>query len=238
MFLAHVFFTEQKWVDRLREKECRDPRWSSHRMQRRHRLWKLSFFSSWQVQVRRAWESVLVGNLLIGCFFSDDDSLTSVVEFKVSKISTRTLGHTRRILCLSESALIERDVDTYTVINLKPLSDVIESLELLCEVAAADWVLFLLAGVCNSPWFIKSAAVYSGIREVWHPAVPVHGEGLASGHFAGQCPECRQPQCIHRDVSSRQGQKSRPSLQTSRGWSRVGTTQAANHVFWFVLFLL
>ena len=55
---------------------------------------------------------------------SDDDSLTSIVEFKVSKISTRTLEPTRRLLCLTEKAIIERDIATYCAINLKPLSDV------------------------------------------------------------------------------------------------------------------
>jgi len=56
--------------------------------------------------------------------FSDDDSLTSLAEFRVLKKSQRTDAPVQRLLCLTENCIIERDPATYGVVTLRPLGDV------------------------------------------------------------------------------------------------------------------
>ncbi|KAK4884053.1 hypothetical protein RN001_000324 [Aquatica leii] len=57
--------------------------------------------------------------------FSDDEHLTSVSEFQVYKIhKARHPESVRRILCLSETCLLERDPQTYSVCTLRPLAEV------------------------------------------------------------------------------------------------------------------
>ncbi|KRY50779.1 DnaJ -like protein subfamily C member 13, partial [Trichinella britovi] len=51
--------------------------------------------------------------------------LTSIVEFNVTKVLARHPEPVRRLLCLSEACLIERDVSTYTVVTLKPLTIIV-----------------------------------------------------------------------------------------------------------------
>lgn len=45
--------------------------------------------------------------------YSLDEHLTSLIEFSVHKITPRHLEPVRRLLCLSETCLLERDPDTY-----------------------------------------------------------------------------------------------------------------------------
>lgn len=57
--------------------------------------------------------------------YSDDEYLTSVSEFHVHKIhKPRHSEPVRRILCLSEVCLLERDHQTYSICTLKPLCDI------------------------------------------------------------------------------------------------------------------
>ncbi|XP_054277797.1 dnaJ homolog subfamily C member 13-like isoform X1 [Macrosteles quadrilineatus] len=57
--------------------------------------------------------------------YSEDEFITSVVEFTVEKIQTnRHTDAERRLLCLSQACLIERDVQTYNAVTLRPLVDV------------------------------------------------------------------------------------------------------------------
>nr|XP_022914945.1 dnaJ homolog subfamily C member 13 [Onthophagus taurus] len=57
--------------------------------------------------------------------YSDDEHLTSVSEFAVYKIhKTRHPDPVKRTLCLSETCLLERDPQTYSICTLKPLSDI------------------------------------------------------------------------------------------------------------------
>ncbi|OAF70112.1 DnaJ subfamily C member 13 [Intoshia linei] len=60
--------------------------------------------------------------------YSDDNSMTSLIEFNVEKIGLncrRTiLGPIERILCLAEKTLIERDKNTYSAITVKPLIEI------------------------------------------------------------------------------------------------------------------
>ena len=56
--------------------------------------------------------------------FSGDEHITSVSEFTVHKNSSRHSEPQRRTLCLSDTCLLERDPQTYSICTLRPLSDV------------------------------------------------------------------------------------------------------------------
>ncbi|ULU09193.1 hypothetical protein L5515_000042 [Caenorhabditis briggsae] len=56
---------------------------------------------------------------------SRDEELTSYSEFKVSKITRRAELPVRRLLCLSETCIIERDLATYAVICATPLKHIV-----------------------------------------------------------------------------------------------------------------
>uniref|UniRef100_A0A8R1HPJ1 J domain-containing protein n=1 Tax=Caenorhabditis japonica TaxID=281687 RepID=A0A8R1HPJ1_CAEJA len=56
---------------------------------------------------------------------SRDEELTSYAEFKVSKITRRQDLPIRRLLCLSETCIIERDPATYAVICATPLKHIV-----------------------------------------------------------------------------------------------------------------
>ncbi|XP_066599154.1 dnaJ homolog subfamily C member 13 isoform X2 [Prorops nasuta] len=56
--------------------------------------------------------------------FSGDEFITSVSEFTVHKQSSRHSEPPRRILCLSDTCLLERDPQTYNICTLRPLSDI------------------------------------------------------------------------------------------------------------------
>ncbi|KCV70333.1 hypothetical protein H696_02660 [Fonticula alba] len=57
--------------------------------------------------------------------FSDDNSITSIAEFRVHKLSPRhgKFG-VSRILCFSERCIIERDPGYYALVTVRPLSEV------------------------------------------------------------------------------------------------------------------
>ncbi|CAH0774017.1 unnamed protein product [Bemisia tabaci] len=57
--------------------------------------------------------------------FSGDEHITSMAEFTVSKVqNNRHSESQRRLLCLSETCILERDVQTYSIVTLRPLSDI------------------------------------------------------------------------------------------------------------------
>ncbi|CEF67733.1 DnaJ homolog subfamily C member 13 [Strongyloides ratti] len=56
---------------------------------------------------------------------SSDEKITSFVEFKVQKFSPRHETFIRRLLCLSESCIIERDPTTYFPICARPLKTIV-----------------------------------------------------------------------------------------------------------------
>lgn len=60
-----------------------------------------------------------------GSRYSDDEAMTSLHEFTVYKISNRHQHRpVRRILCLTNSCLVERDPETYQAVTVKPLSEI------------------------------------------------------------------------------------------------------------------
>ncbi|XP_076821267.1 dnaJ homolog subfamily C member 13-like isoform X2 [Clavelina lepadiformis] len=56
--------------------------------------------------------------------FSSDEHITSVTEFQVQKLTHRSQDPVRRTLCLSEACILERDPATYSIITLRPLSEI------------------------------------------------------------------------------------------------------------------
>ncbi|XP_062135863.1 dnaJ homolog subfamily C member 13 isoform X2 [Drosophila sulfurigaster albostrigata] len=56
--------------------------------------------------------------------YSGDQFQTSMTEFTVQKITPRHPDPVKRILCLTEVTLLERDPQTYSVCTLRPLCDV------------------------------------------------------------------------------------------------------------------
>lgn len=56
--------------------------------------------------------------------YKDDQYHTSMSEFIVQKVSVRHCEPVRRILCLTDFTLLERDPQTYSICTLRPLNDV------------------------------------------------------------------------------------------------------------------
>ncbi|XP_058409068.1 dnaJ homolog subfamily C member 13 isoform X1 [Diceros bicornis minor] len=56
--------------------------------------------------------------------YSTDESITSLAEFVVQKISPRHSEPVKRVLALTETCLVERDPATYNIATLKPLGEV------------------------------------------------------------------------------------------------------------------
>lgn len=80
--------------------------------------------------------------------FSRDDHITSYAEFKVQKFSRRHEQSVRRLLCLTEACIVERDPATYAVVCATPLEQVTQlfSLYTLCvEIQIHFYFLFSLS---------------------------------------------------------------------------------------------
>ncbi|XP_077997979.1 dnaJ homolog subfamily C member 13-like [Glandiceps talaboti] len=56
--------------------------------------------------------------------YGNDESLTSLAEFSVQKLSPRHQEPVKRILALTETCIVERDPASYAVVTVKPLCDV------------------------------------------------------------------------------------------------------------------
>ncbi|XP_070570129.1 dnaJ homolog subfamily C member 13-like isoform X2 [Ptychodera flava] len=56
--------------------------------------------------------------------YGNDESLTSLAEFSVQKMSPRHQEPIKRVLALTETCIVERDPASYAVVTVKPLCDV------------------------------------------------------------------------------------------------------------------
>ncbi|KAJ3611304.1 hypothetical protein NHX12_021320 [Muraenolepis orangiensis] len=63
--------------------------------------------------------------------YSSDESITSLAEFLVHKISPRHAEPVKRILALTETCLVERDPASYNIVTIKPFGEVFA---LICDV--------------------------------------------------------------------------------------------------------
>jgi len=75
------------------------------------------------IQLRKK-EPIVFDHFVLNKFgrFQGDEYITSISEFTVQKLSGRREEPVRRLLCLTESTLVERDPATYNVVTLRPLS--------------------------------------------------------------------------------------------------------------------
>ncbi|XP_055697619.1 dnaJ homolog subfamily C member 13 isoform X2 [Phlebotomus papatasi] len=70
--------------------------------------------------------------------YSGDHCQTSMSEFLVQKITPRHSEPTRRTLCLTETTILERDPQTYTICTLRPLTEIFalvrdrENIQMFC----------------------------------------------------------------------------------------------------------
>jgi len=56
--------------------------------------------------------------------YSDDVHITSLAEFTVQKIAAKHDDPVRRTLCLTETCILERDPATYSIVTLRPQSEI------------------------------------------------------------------------------------------------------------------
>lgn len=79
------------------------------------------------IQIRVSKKAYTVADyqqLRFGSTYVSDEHLTSFAEFIVYKHSPRHTEPVRRLLCLTETCLIERDPSTYYICTLKPFSEI------------------------------------------------------------------------------------------------------------------
>ena len=79
------------------------------------------------IQIRLSKESYTLNDyhqLRFGQTYLSDEHLTSFAEFIVYKHSSRHEDSVRRLFCLTEICLIERDPATYHICTLKPLNEI------------------------------------------------------------------------------------------------------------------
>lgn len=79
------------------------------------------------VQIRLGKKSCTLADyqqLRFGPTYISDEHLTSFAEFIVYKHSPRHTESVRRLMCLTETCLIERDPSTYYICTLKPFSEI------------------------------------------------------------------------------------------------------------------
>ncbi|KAI1292252.1 DnaJ -like protein subfamily C member 13 [Halotydeus destructor] len=79
--------------------------------------------------IRLKRDSITMSNFKLNKFgkFSTDEAITSLYEFSVHKLTARAINPVtgdKRILCLTESCLVERDPNSYNIITVKPLNDI------------------------------------------------------------------------------------------------------------------
>ncbi|XP_038048790.1 dnaJ homolog subfamily C member 13-like isoform X3 [Patiria miniata] len=78
------------------------------------------------VTIRKRKETMTLDQSIINKMgkYSNDESLTSLAEFNVQKWSSRHEEPAKRVLCLTETCIVERDPASYSVVTVKPLCNV------------------------------------------------------------------------------------------------------------------
>lgn len=141
--------------------------------------------------------------------FSTDEALTSFVEFTVHKATSR--GEQRRVLCLTEHCLVERDPATYNVVSLRPLSDVFALIRV-----DGDPQRFVLEFVRGAPREYNSterdallATLLDGVRASGNRDVCVRMRPTQRGHRVGvsyvPVDEDVESQCVRWLCTSQRG---------------------------------
>uniref|UniRef100_A0AAZ3QI49 J domain-containing protein n=1 Tax=Oncorhynchus tshawytscha TaxID=74940 RepID=A0AAZ3QI49_ONCTS len=98
--------------------------------------------------------------------YGSDESITSLAEFVVQKISPRHLEPVKRILCLTETCLVERDPASYNIVTIKPFGEVFA---LICDaenpqVFTIEFIRGQIRKYCSTDRDSLMASLLDGVR--------------------------------------------------------------------------
>lgn len=85
-------------------------------------------------------------SLRLGTRTSNEEHLLSISEFRVSKQAKRHLDPVSRILCITETYLVERDPATYTIVTARPFSDIYSIVRYPDDIDAQLFAIEYLSG--------------------------------------------------------------------------------------------
>uniref|UniRef100_A0A8C7VID9 J domain-containing protein n=1 Tax=Oncorhynchus mykiss TaxID=8022 RepID=A0A8C7VID9_ONCMY len=98
--------------------------------------------------------------------YGSDESITSLAEFVVQKISPRHSEPVKRILCLTETCLVERDPASYNIVTIKPFGEVFA---LICDaenpqVFTIEFIRGQIRKYCSTDRDSLMASLLDGVR--------------------------------------------------------------------------
>uniref|UniRef100_A0A8C7D126 DnaJ heat shock protein family (Hsp40) member C13 n=1 Tax=Oncorhynchus kisutch TaxID=8019 RepID=A0A8C7D126_ONCKI len=98
--------------------------------------------------------------------YGSDESITSLAEFVVQKISPRHSEPVKRILCLTETCLVERDPASYNIVTIKPFGEVFA---LICDVEnpqvfTIEFIRGQIRKYCSTDRDSLMASLLDGVR--------------------------------------------------------------------------
>uniref|UniRef100_A0AAR2LB97 J domain-containing protein n=1 Tax=Pygocentrus nattereri TaxID=42514 RepID=A0AAR2LB97_PYGNA len=98
--------------------------------------------------------------------YGSDESITSLAEFVVQKISPRHAEPVKRILALTETCLVERDPASYNIVTIKPFGEVFA---LICDaenpqVFTVEFIRGQIRKYCSTERDSLLASLLDGVR--------------------------------------------------------------------------
>ncbi|XP_047664694.1 dnaJ homolog subfamily C member 13 isoform X2 [Tachysurus fulvidraco] len=98
--------------------------------------------------------------------YGSDESIMSLAEFVVQKISPRHAEPVKRILALTETSLVERDLASYNIVTIKPLGEVFA---LICDaenpqIFTIEFIRGQIRKYCSTDRDSLMASLLDGVR--------------------------------------------------------------------------
>uniref|UniRef100_A0A8C7UDY3 J domain-containing protein n=1 Tax=Oncorhynchus mykiss TaxID=8022 RepID=A0A8C7UDY3_ONCMY len=98
--------------------------------------------------------------------YGSDECITSLAEFVVQKVSPRHSEPIKRILCLTETCLVERDPASYNIVTIKPFGEVFA---LICDaenpqVFTIEFIRGQIRKYCSTDRDSLMASLLDGVR--------------------------------------------------------------------------
>ncbi|XP_058231751.1 dnaJ homolog subfamily C member 13-like isoform X4 [Hemibagrus wyckioides] len=98
--------------------------------------------------------------------YGSDESITSLAEFVVQKISPRHAEPVKRILALTETSLVERDLASYNIVTIKPFGEVFA---LICDaenpqIFTIEFIRGQIRKYCSTDRDSLMASLLDGVR--------------------------------------------------------------------------
>ncbi|XP_053466998.1 dnaJ homolog subfamily C member 13 isoform X2 [Ictalurus furcatus] len=98
--------------------------------------------------------------------YGSDESITSLAEFVVQKISPRHAEPVKRILALTETSLVERDPASYNIVTVKPFGEVFA---LICDaenpqIFTVEFIRGQIRKYCSTDRDSLMASLLDGVR--------------------------------------------------------------------------